>query len=149
MFGQKDISPIKLYCHLSGTTEIVLMIFGVVGSLGAGVAGPFAYLLVPVVGVVSWQLAAAALVEELYVMNQNSEKFLSVFTDKAADDVTFRIVVILDALQQLTTYDADMKPVADAVAPLKVLNATSVAQLKTQLAEAKDQIVAARKALVK
>lgn len=96
-----------------------------------------------------WQLAAAALVEELYVMNQNSEKFLSVFTDKAADDVTFRIVVILDALQQLTTYDADMKPVADAVAPLKVLNATSVAQLKTQLAEAKDQIVAARKALVK
>ena len=96
-----------------------------------------------------WQLAAAALVEELYVMNQNSEKFLSVFTDKAADDVTFRIVVILDALQQLTTYDADIKPVADAVAPLSVLNATSVAQLKTQLDAAKDQIVAARKALVK
>ena len=45
MFGQKDISPIKLYCHLSGTTEIVLMIFGVVGSFGAGVAGPLMTLL--------------------------------------------------------------------------------------------------------
>ena len=45
MFGQKDISPIKLYCHLSGTTEIVLMIFGVIGSLGAGVAGPLMTLL--------------------------------------------------------------------------------------------------------
>ena len=30
-------------------------------SILAGVAGPFAYLLVPVVGVVSWQLAAAAI----------------------------------------------------------------------------------------
>ena len=45
MFGQKDISPIKLYCHLSGSTEIVLMIFGVIGSLGAGVAGPLMTLL--------------------------------------------------------------------------------------------------------
>ena len=30
-------------------------------SILAGIAGPFAYLLVPVVGVVSWQLAAAAI----------------------------------------------------------------------------------------
>jgi ferrous iron transport protein B len=30
-------------------------------SILAGVAGPFAYLLVPVVGIVSWQLAAAAI----------------------------------------------------------------------------------------
>ena len=30
-------------------------------SILAGIAGPFAYLLVPVVGIVSWQLAAAAI----------------------------------------------------------------------------------------
>jgi hypothetical protein len=96
-----------------------------------------------------WQLAAAALVEELYVMNQNTDKFLSVFTDEAVSDVTFRIVVILDAINRLTEYDADIKPVAEAIAPLEVLNATSVAEMKAQLAEAKDKIDAARKALVK
>ena len=45
MFEQKNISPIKLYCHLSETTEIVLMIFGVIGSLGSGIAGPLMTLL--------------------------------------------------------------------------------------------------------
>jgi hypothetical protein len=96
-----------------------------------------------------WQLAAAALVEELYVMNQNTDKFLSTFTDEAVSEVTFRIVVILDAINRLTEYDADIKPVAEALAPLEVLNATSVAEMKAQLAEAKDKINAARKALLK
>ena len=96
-----------------------------------------------------WQLAAAALVEELYVMNQNTDKFLSTFTDEAVSDVTFRIVVILDAINRLTEYDADIKPVAEAVSPLEVLNATSVAEMKAQLAEAKDKIIAARKAIIK
>ena len=39
--------------------------------------------------------------------------------------------------------------VADALAPLDVLNATTVAELKTQLVAAKEKIEAARKALVK
>jgi hypothetical protein len=95
-----------------------------------------------------WQLAAAAIVEQLYIANQNSEKFLSVFDDKAADNVTFRIVVILDAINRLAQYDPEVKPVADALAPLSVLNATSVDELKTQLEAAKDKIAAARAALI-
>ncbi len=96
-----------------------------------------------------WQLAAASLVEELYIVNQNSDKFLSVFNDEAASNVTYRIILLLDAIQRLQEYDPEIKPVAEALAPLNVLNATSVAELKTQLAEAKSHIEAARKALVK
>ena len=96
-----------------------------------------------------WQIAAASLVEELYIVNQNSDKFLSTFNDEAAANVTFRIVLILDALNRLSQYDPEIKPVAEAVAPLDVLNATTVDELKTQLAEAKDQINDARKALIK
>ena len=40
IFEEKDVSPIKLYCHLSGTCEIILMIFGTICALGAGVAAP-------------------------------------------------------------------------------------------------------------
>ena len=63
--------------------------------------------------------------------------------------MTFRIVLILDAVNRLSEYDPDIKPIAEALAPLDVLNATTVAELKGQLAEAKDKINAARKALIK
>jgi hypothetical protein len=96
-----------------------------------------------------WQLAAASLVEQLYIANQNSEKFLSVFDDESASNVTFRIVLILDALNRLSEYDPEIKPVAEALAPLDVLNAMTLDEMKTQLAQAKDKIDAARAALIK
>ncbi len=96
-----------------------------------------------------WQLASAALVEQLYVVSQNSDKFLSVFNDDAAANVSFRIVLILDAVNRLSQYDTEIKPISEAIAPLDVLNATTVNELKSQIAEAKEKIVAARKALIK
>ena len=96
-----------------------------------------------------WQLAASALVEQLYVINQNADKFLTAFNDDAAANVTFRIVLVLDAVNRLAQYDPDIEPVAQAIAPLEALNATTVAEMKEQLAKTKEQIIAARKALVK
>ena len=96
-----------------------------------------------------WQLAAAALVEELYIVNQNADKFLSTFDDKAADNITYRIVLLLDAINRLTEFDPEIMPVAKALSPLDVLNATSVAELKNQLSQAKADITAAREALIK
>ena len=96
-----------------------------------------------------WQMASAALIEELYVANQNPDKFLSTFTDEAASNVTFRIILILDAINRLAQYDPDIQPVAKALAPLDVLNATTVAELKDQVAKAKDQINDAHKAIIK
>ena len=87
--------------------------------------------------------------QQLYLANQNSEKYLSTFTDEAAANTTFRIVLILDALKRLSQYDPEIAPVAEALAPLETLNATTVSELKSQIAEAKDKIVAAREALVK
>jgi hypothetical protein len=96
-----------------------------------------------------WQLAAAALIEQLYVCNQNADKFLSTFNDEAAANVTFRIVLVLDAINRLAQYDPDIEPVAQAIAPLSALNATTVAEMKEQMAKMKEQINAARKALLK
>ena len=96
-----------------------------------------------------WQLASAALVEELYIANKNADKFLSVFDDEAASNITFRVILVIDAINRLSEYDPDIKPIADAIAPLEVLNATTVDELKKQLNEAKDGIDAARAALVK
>ena len=40
VFDEKNISPFKLYFHLSGPYEIFLMILGTICALGAGVAAP-------------------------------------------------------------------------------------------------------------
>ncbi len=40
MFEQKNISDPKLYCHLARQTEKILLILGIIGSLGSGVSGP-------------------------------------------------------------------------------------------------------------
>ena len=45
MFEQKDITAFQLLCHLSLKTEMILMIFGIIGSIGSGVAGPLISLL--------------------------------------------------------------------------------------------------------
>ena len=91
-----------------------------------------------------WQLVATSLVEELYVMTQNTEKFISAFDDESASSITFRIVLLTDAVKRLATYDPDLEPVAAAIEPMTKLNAISVDQLKTQLAEAKEKISEAR-----
>ena len=96
-----------------------------------------------------WQLAASSLVEQLYLANQNTDKYLSTFTDEAAAGTTFRVVLILDALKRLAQYDPEIVPVSEALNPLEVLNATTVSELKSQLVEAKDKIIAARAALIK
>ena len=96
-----------------------------------------------------WQIAAAALVEQLNVISQTQDKFLSPFTDEAAANVTFRLVLILDAVNRLAQYDPDIQPVAQAIAPLSDLNATTVAEMGEQMTNMKDKIAAAREALVK
>lgn len=46
LFGQRDISIFLLLGHLSQTSEMILMILGIIGSLGAGIANPIVALLV-------------------------------------------------------------------------------------------------------
>ena len=96
-----------------------------------------------------WQIASAALIEQLYIVSQNQDKFLSTFTDETAANVTFRIILILDATNRLSQYDPEIKPVASAMTPLEHLNATTVEELKAQMDDMKDEIEAARKALLK
>lgn len=96
-----------------------------------------------------WQMVATSLIEELYVMTQNTEKFITAFDDESASDITGRLVLLTDAVSRLAEYDIEMQPVAEAIKPLFVLNAISVDQLKAQLEEAKQQIAEARAILLK
>ena len=96
-----------------------------------------------------WQIVASSLVEEIYVISQNTDKFITAFDDDSAANVTFRIVLLSDAVSRLAEYDPEFEPVANAVEALSPLNAISVDQLKSQLEEAKEKISEARANLLK
>ena len=74
---------------------------------------------------------------------------MSAIDDEAAANISFRVVLVLDGVKRLSEYDPEIKVVGDALAPLDVLNAMTVDELKSQIADAKDKIEAARAALIK
>ncbi len=96
-----------------------------------------------------WQMAATSLIEQLFLVNQNADKFLSALDDETAANCTFRIVLILDALDRLTEYDPDIEPISKALQPLEMINATTVNDLKLQIEEAKNDIISSRQTMLK
>ena len=96
-----------------------------------------------------WQLVASSLVEQIYVISQNTDKFITAFDDDSAASITFRIVLLSDAVTRLANYDPEFEPVANAVNALYPLNAINVEQLKAQVEETKEKIGEARAELIK
>lgn len=95
-----------------------------------------------------WTATCAATVEQLYVASQNSEKFLQGYDDEAVANITFRIVLILDAIDRLSVYDAEIQGLAEAIQPLKKINATTVEDLKKELAEIKEDLAKTRQEML-
>ena len=76
LFEQKNISVIKLYCHLSETIDVIFMILGVIGSLGSGVAFP---LIAFLAGDMTEKLAST--MGDLDLVN-NPESFITPFKEE-------------------------------------------------------------------
>ena len=96
-----------------------------------------------------WEASSAAIVENLFVISQNIEKFLPAFDDKTASDMTYHIALLKIALDDLATYDQNIKAIDELLAPLNELNAISVDQLKEQLEVMRPQIEKARAEMLK
>lgn len=96
-----------------------------------------------------WQAVATSIVEQLYILDQNTDKFLPSFTDEDVANLTLRIAILQDAIERLTAYDPEIVEVAEAIKPLNKLNATTVEELKSDLANMNEDIVTSRNQLVK
>lgn len=96
-----------------------------------------------------WDASAAAIVEQLYIASQNSDKFLSSFTDQTASDFTYHISLLTIAIEDLASINPEYAALNEAIKPIIVINAVSVDQFKEQLASAKEGIAASREALLK
>ena len=97
-----------------------------------------------------WEATTALLVEELYVVSQDpSNKFIECFDDEAADNITYRIVLFMNALESLKDYRPELAQLNEAIKPLGNLNAISAEQFKQQVADMSKDIKTIRENLLK
>lgn len=94
-----------------------------------------------------WETAATSIVEQTYLISVNQEKLLAKLTDKDAEDLTYRIALLMDAYEELSQYNPQLMQLLTVLQPLEKLNAISVSQLRDQLNESKDAIANSRKML--
>lgn len=96
-----------------------------------------------------WEAVAAAMVEQIYIVTRDVDKFMPMFTDESASDITFNFICVHDALTKMVAIYPEMESLNEILTSLYVLNAISVEQLRTQLLEVKESIENARAALLK
>ncbi len=94
-----------------------------------------------------WETAATGLVEQLFIVGQNQDKFLSTFTDKDAEDITWHLSILIDAYKDLSEYNTELKKLYGVLKPLEALNAITVDEFRSQLNGIKTQVEQARATL--
>lgn len=96
-----------------------------------------------------WEMTTASTVEQVYVLCQNIDKYITAIDDEAAENMTFRMILLTDAMDRLANYDSNVAELNDAIQPLKILDALTTDQLKSQLEELKSDIEVVRTSLLK
>ncbi|MCR4583465.1 MAG: hypothetical protein K5764_07935 [Prevotella sp.] len=94
-----------------------------------------------------WECCATAIVEQTYLLSVNQEKLLAKLTDKDAEDLTYRIALLINAYEELSEINPQLMQLLTVLQPLGKLNAISVDQLREQLNESKEEVANSRNML--
>lgn len=95
-----------------------------------------------------WEAVSAMLVETVYVASRNINKFIGIFDDQSASDVTYNFICVHEGINSLIQFHPEMESLNEILGPLYVINAINVQQLKDQLIELKGEIAVVRAVLV-
>lgn len=94
------------------------------------------------------ELGAAAMLENLYFMSLDVPRYIAFFDDKTASEVSYRFLLVVDAIESVLPYHPELATVNEIIQPLKVINAINVEQLEKQLNELGETIAAARAKMI-
>ena len=95
-----------------------------------------------------WEGVTAGLVEQLFILTRDVDKFMPMFTDELASEITFNFVCVHDGLTKTVNATPEMASLNDILTPLYVINAITAEELRGQLMQVKGDIEAARAALL-
>lgn len=96
-----------------------------------------------------WDGLAAAMVEQIFILTRDVDRFMPMFTDELASDITFNFVCVHDGLTKMVQAYPEMESLNEVLAPLYVINAMNVEQLREQLLQVKADVERARAFLIK
>lgn len=91
-----------------------------------------------------WDAATAGIIEQIYVLTKNIDKFIVCFDDQSASEITYRFSLVHDGISSLIPYHPEMKSLEAALHPLFLINAINVKQLRDQLMQIKGEIEVVR-----
>jgi len=95
-----------------------------------------------------WDALAASLVEQLYIMTRNIDKFMPMFTDEAVEEFTFNFICLHEGLVTMADTNEEMSSLHKVLEPLYSINATTVSQFRMQLTTLGNEIANCRKYLL-
>ncbi len=95
-----------------------------------------------------WDAIVASLIEDLYILTQNTDLFIPCFTDQSASEITYRFILVHEGIQEMIKFHPELENLQSILEPLRVINAINVEQLRTQVNELKDEIAIAREKLL-
>lgn len=96
-----------------------------------------------------WDGMAASFIEQLYIVTRDIDKFMPMFTDEVASELTFNFVCLHEGLVQMVAIYPEMSGLNEVLLPLYTLNAINCDQLKEQLIAVKGDVEVAREFLLK
>lgn len=96
-----------------------------------------------------WDAVTAALVEQMYVACQNTDKFITAFDDQTTSDFTWYVALLSLAVEDLANINPDYAELNETLAPLARINAITVQQFKEQLESIKDDTVKSHNTLIR
>lgn len=91
-----------------------------------------------------WESVAASLVEQIYICTMDIDRFLAMFDDNAAADLTYDFVLLHNGVSSLLEYNPDMRALDNVLLPLYAINAICVDELRGQLVLLREDISNAR-----
>lgn len=96
-----------------------------------------------------WEGVAALLIEQVYVITRDVDKFMPMFDDASASEMTYNFVCLHEGIKSVVSLNPEMESLNKSLDILYKINAISVVQLRDQLNEIKDDIVPVRENLLK
>ncbi|MCQ2174258.1 MAG: hypothetical protein MJY61_03895 [Bacteroidales bacterium] len=95
-----------------------------------------------------WDGITAAMVEQIYILTRDVDKFMPMFNDELASTITFNFICVHDGLTKMVQYYPEMESLNSVLEPLYVINAINVEQLRSQLLDVKADVEKAREFLL-
>ncbi|MCQ2177548.1 MAG: hypothetical protein MJY42_01520 [Bacteroidales bacterium] len=96
-----------------------------------------------------WESVTTALIEQMYIACQNTDKFIVAFDDETTTTFTWYVVLLTLAVDDLAQINPEYASLNEALAPLTKIDAISVDMFKKQLEEVKAELETSHANLLK